>query len=76
MTVPRRNVPSDGPIWLQVEILNFLQLLAGDVVPRPFGQIPAQIQKPWPAFRDAAMVPLGYSPWVLCEAAWILSTTA
>jgi len=55
MTVPRRNFPSDGPIWLQVKALDSLQLRSGHLVWRQFVQNPAQIQKPRNAFRDAAM---------------------
>jgi hypothetical protein len=55
MTVPRRNFPSDGAIWLQVKALDFLQLLSGHFVRRQFVQNSAQIQKLWTTFRDAAM---------------------
>jgi hypothetical protein len=57
MTVPRRNFPRDDPAWLQVEALDFLQLLSGGLVRLQFVQISARIQKPWPVFRDAAMAP-------------------
>ena len=41
MTVPRRNVPGCGAIWLQVKVLSFLQLLSGHLVWLQFVQIPA-----------------------------------
>jgi hypothetical protein len=46
MTVPRRNVPSDGHAGLQVKALIFLQLLFGHLAWLHFVQISAQIQKP------------------------------
>jgi len=41
MTVPRRNVPGCGAIWLQAKVLSFLQLLSGHLVWLQFVQIPA-----------------------------------
>jgi len=54
MTVPRRNFPSDDAVRLQGTALNFLQLLLGHQIRPPSVQNSAQIQKPWPASRDAA----------------------
>jgi len=56
MTAPRRNFASDGPTWLQSRPLDSLQLLLGYHVRLPCKQNPTEIQKHWPAFRDAAMV--------------------
>jgi len=82
MTVPRRNFPSDDIIWLQVEALNFLQLLRvhlpashSSKIARKFKSLGGgSAMQHWsglPGIRCS----FGYNAWVLCEAEWIPSTT-
>jgi hypothetical protein len=64
MTVPRRIVSSDGPAWLQVKALNFLQLLRGSL----FGANPRKFPRRFKSLGACSAMqqrhPLGYNPLV------------